>query len=52
MASLSVVISKGRCAGSRHTLDENDLRRYAARVAELADAELSDWVHRGSILPA
>lgn len=35
----------------RDLLDEEDLRRYEARVHQLADAELSAWVHRGSILP-
>jgi aryl sulfotransferase len=33
----------------RALLDEEDRRRYAARVSELADAELSAWVHRGSL---
>jgi aryl sulfotransferase len=36
----------------RDLLDEDDLRRYAARVDEIADAELSAWVHRGPITPA
>jgi aryl sulfotransferase len=36
----------------RALLDEDDLLRYEARVHELADAELSAWVHRGSIAPA
>lgn len=35
----------------RDLMDEEDLRRYAARIDELADAELSAWVHGGSILP-
>jgi hypothetical protein len=36
----------------RDLLGEEDLPRYAARVHEIADAELSRWVHRGPITPA
>jgi aryl sulfotransferase len=32
----------------RTMLDEDDLRRYRARVAQLADADLARWVHRES----
>ncbi len=28
-------------------LSEEDLRRYEARVTELSDPELSEWVHQG-----
>jgi hypothetical protein len=35
----------------RALLDADDLRRYEARIAELADAELSAWVHRVSSCP-
>jgi hypothetical protein len=33
----------------RALLDEEDQRRYAARINEIADADLSAWVHRGSL---
>jgi hypothetical protein len=36
----------------RDLLGEDDLRRYEARINELADAELSGWVHRDSISAA
>jgi aryl sulfotransferase len=36
----------------RDLLGEADLRRYEARVDELADAELSRWAHRGPVLAA
>jgi hypothetical protein len=42
--------NKGTSGQWRHLLDEDGLRRYAARVAELADAELSEWAHRGPIV--
>ena len=32
----------------RELLDDDGLRRYYARVAELADPELSAWLHRES----
>jgi hypothetical protein len=35
----------------RDLLDEQDLRRYEARVRELVDADLSAWVHRGPVMP-
>lgn len=41
---------RGRHGEWRSLLNEDDLRRYAARVNELADPELSAWVHRGPII--
>jgi hypothetical protein len=32
----------------RALLDDDDVRRYDARVAELADPELARWLHRDS----
>jgi aryl sulfotransferase len=34
----------------RDLLDESDLKRYEARVMELASPEFSDWVHQGPIV--
>ena len=34
----------------RALLDDDDMIRYAARVAELSDPELSDWAHHGPIV--
>jgi aryl sulfotransferase len=36
----------------RELLDEADLRRYEARVRELVTPDVSDWVHRGPVIPA
>ena len=35
----------------RNVLTDEDLRRYAARVAELAPADLVEWIHRGPVVP-
>jgi hypothetical protein len=40
---------RGTSGQWRDLLTEEDLRRYAARVAELADPELVAWVHRGPV---
>lgn len=34
----------------REVLTEDDLRRYEARVTQLANPELSTWVHQGAIV--
>jgi hypothetical protein len=36
----------------RTLLSEEDLHRYEARIREIANPELSAWVHRGSSIPA
>jgi aryl sulfotransferase len=41
--------NKGTNEQWRHLLDDDGLRRYAARVAEVASPELSEWAHRGPI---
>lgn len=38
---------KGTSGQWRSLLDADDLRRYAARVEELASPELSEWAHQG-----
>ncbi len=40
---------RGTSGQWRELLNSDDLRRYAARVAELASPELSHWVHRGPL---
>ena len=40
---------RGRHGEWRSFLDEEDLRRYAARVSQLANPELSAWIHRGAL---
>ncbi len=41
---------RGTSGQWRDLLDEDDLRRYEKRVAELTTAELSLWLHRGIIV--
>jgi hypothetical protein len=37
-------------SGQWHTrLNEDDLRRYDLRVAELGDPEVAGWVHRDQV---
>jgi hypothetical protein len=43
--------NKGTNEQWRHLLDEEGLRRYDARVRELADPELARWAHRGPVIP-
>jgi aryl sulfotransferase len=43
--------NKGTSGQWRHLLDDEGMRRYAARVRELADPELAQWAHRGPVLP-
>lgn len=40
--------NKGTSGQWRSLLDADDLKRYAARVEELASRELSEWVHQGA----
>jgi len=40
---------RGTSGQWREILDAGDVRRYAARVAELVPPDLSEWVHRGPI---
>lgn len=40
---------RGTSGQWRHLLDADDLVRYEARINELADRELAEWVHRGPI---
>ena len=42
--------NKGHSGQWRRLLDASDLERYARRVGELVDDDLSHWVHRGRIL--
>jgi hypothetical protein len=41
---------RGTSGQWRDVIGADELPRYAARVEELADPELSNWVHRGPIL--
>ena len=41
--------NRGTSGQWRALLGEDDLSRYADRVAELANPELSRWVHQGPI---
>jgi aryl sulfotransferase len=43
--------NKGTSGQWRDLIDDAGVERYAARVQELASDELSDWVHRGPLLP-
>ena len=44
--------NKGTSGQWRHLLDDEGLRRYEARVRELAsDPELIRWAHRGPVVP-
>lgn len=40
---------RGTSGQWRQVIGAEELPRYAARVSELADDDLSSWVHRGSI---
>jgi aryl sulfotransferase len=40
---------RGTSGQWRNLLNDDDLRRYQARVSELADPELSAWIHKGPI---
>jgi hypothetical protein len=40
---------KGTSGQWRSLLDDKDLRRYRARISELAHPELAAWMHRGPI---
>jgi aryl sulfotransferase len=41
--------NRGTSGQWHHLLDEDGQRRYAARVAELADTDFSAWVHQGPV---
>jgi hypothetical protein len=41
--------NKGTSGQWRHILDEEGMRRYAARLAEVSDPELTAWAHRGPV---
>lgn len=40
---------RGTSGQWRDLLDENDVRRYEKRVAELLEPDLAAWVHRGTV---
>ena len=40
---------QGQSGQWRELLDDDDLRRYAARVAELAPPDLAEWAHHGPL---
>lgn len=42
--------NRGTSGQWRELLDESGLRRYEARVRQIAGPELSDWAHQGPIL--
>lgn len=42
--------NKGTSGQWAHILDDDGTKRYAARVAEIASPELSEWAHRGPIV--
>jgi aryl sulfotransferase len=42
--------NKGVSGQWRQLLDKEDLRRYRARIMELAEPELAAWLHQGPIL--
>jgi aryl sulfotransferase len=41
--------NKGTSGQWRHLLDDEDLRRYQARIDELAAPDLVHWMHQGSV---
>jgi len=43
---------KGSTGQWREILSDEDLSRYAARVAELAPADLAAWIHHPPLLSA
>jgi hypothetical protein len=42
--------NKGTIGQWQRLLDDEDLRRYQARIMELADPELATWMHQGPIV--
>jgi aryl sulfotransferase len=46
----SKFFNKGTSGQWRSLLDVEDLRRYQARIMELADPELAAWMHQGPIV--
>jgi hypothetical protein len=50
--SNSAFFRSGKSGQWRDAFDDDNLRRYDERVAELAPPDLADWMHHGRLTPA